>query len=274
MLKISDDLDVSKLNPEMAEFLKKFQLKHSTIPFTLVVKGKELKHADVGRWVLDFHDERLLYTGSTYKNTVAGSVSYSRGYRKETTYNVHSRLITNAKYSQWSRSDHHSNSSKKMENIIKIAVDKIKPFDWSELLHSNKEQAQDRHKVWSHEFSHATASFRLDYQDVYEELCNLVSQNVVFKTNAFIKAVDNMKLYAEHQEKSKKEPTYDVVYFFKDKILYKGFKNSEYKELNSVNELTETQQQRMALLRMGGDEFFIPEVGFRKLDSFFIYIDS
>ena len=215
-----------------------------------------------------------MYEGSTYKNTIAGSVSYCRGYRKEHTYNVHSRLITNAKYSQWSRADHHSNSSKKIENILKIAVDKIKPFDWSEILHSNKEQAQDRHKAWSHEFSHATASFKIDYQDVYKELRNLVSQNVVFKTSAFLKAVDSMPLYAEHEEKSKKEATYDVVYFFKDKILYKGFTDSGYKELNSVNELTETQQQRMALLRMGGDEFFIPEVGFRKLDSFFIYIDS
>lgn len=257
MLKFLDELDRSQAHPEFVAIIDALQLKHNTIPQVINVRFAKhpFRHEE---WTANFFDDRFPFI----KNII-GSLSYTIGNRSDKEFAIESRLISNAKYSPWSN-EHKVHRTKDIKKAIKIALDKLKPFAWHEVTHNAREIASKHHTGWANTNIESRESFRMDNDTFASELANLIEQGVVFKTDKFKKAAENLPKYLEYRERQKAQPKMDTIMVYNEMIVFmESGRITEHKILNSIEELPEGHQQKMALLKLVEDGEFIPEVGYK-----------
>jgi hypothetical protein len=271
MLNLPSDYAETKrdMNKEMVAFMDEFALKHAKFPWSLDVEiSQNDARKNVVCYVANFYDRRFPDAGKV------GSVMWDYGRSVNSfEYVVSSRLIENAKFSAWNSRDYTSTRTKDMKKAIKQAMEFIIPYQWQELTKDSKELAQRAHNAWANENSNVGRNFNFSHVDLVEELENLLSQGVIFKTEAFKHAVGSIPMWKEHRARINKPVRMDCVMYALGKVNVAD--SSGAREYPNDEALPEALRQKLGLLKLMDDKKLIPEVGY-KFDSntFWIYTET
>lgn len=271
MLKLPSDYAELKrdINKEMVEFLDAFALKHAKIPAVIDVElVQDERRQNKVSYIAKFFDRRFPDADQI------GSVLWDYG-RSVNSYEyiVSSRLIENAKYSAWNRRDFHSNRTKDVKKAIKHAIANIIPYQWQELAYESKSHADRAHHAWVDENSHASRNFNFAHVSVVEELDNLLSQGVVFKTEAFKQAVASIHVWKEYQERRNRPAKMQCVMYALGKVNVSY--GDEAREYPNDEALPEDVRQKIGLLKLMDNNKLIPEVGYKfDTNTFWIYTET
>lgn len=260
MLEFINDYDKDKASSEFKSFMEAFQLKHNMVQDKLRVKFHSHPFRE-NQWSATFYDGRF---PSEKDDNKVGSVNWVQGSRTPYEFLVESRLIQNAKFSGWS-AEYHSQRTKDTAKAIKIALNNLKPFGWNELTNEARENAQQSHKKWAGSNSQVAYDLRIDPDTMAEELNNLIEQGVVFKTSQFKNAIGALPAYMEYLERRKKPANMDTVMLHEGVVVFMKHGDSMNPTMcKSIEELPEGHQTKIALLRLLGDNEYLPEVGYKK----------
>jgi hypothetical protein len=272
MIQLTEGLKYDDILPQLREVLAVIQVKHAAVSAdTLLVKYvPHHTRTDVGR--LAFFDSRFVSDEDKPVFELRYAPSYTRG--KDYEYVIDSKRIQNEKFSVHN-SDYHTRSTVDPKKAVRIAMEVAKPFSWYELGLRTKKEANRQHEMWMSEGSGVTMSLNMGHREIYEELNNLVKQNVIFTTPAFKRAVESLDSYREWREKQQKSPLLNCVvedagkyYLVKDPkvdpVVYEDF-----------DLLPEGYRSKVSLLRIMGDKHFIPEVGYKAdIRTYWLYEDT
>ena len=252
---------------DLLDVFNELTLKHAAIPAKLLVTYRPLSREGTGEY--SFWDPRFV---NNENNKPVGTIRWEYNYqpRTDTSYNfvVFSPRIQNQKYGSWNR-DYHTISSINSKKIIKTAMEYIKPFSYAEIAEESQPKVERAHSQWVGENSSVAFNFNLNHDQTYAEIKNLVSQGVMFTTEAFKKAVAKLAEYEEWQER-KKIKSLACIYIEGDKCVeVRGAKETIFK---SVEELASDIQSKMAMLKIMDVNILLPEVGYRIDDkTFWVY---
>jgi hypothetical protein len=242
---------------DLLDVFNQLTLKHATVPAKLLVTYRPLNREGTGEY--SFWDPRFVGV----KDKPVGTLRWEYNYqpRTDTSYNfvVFSPRISNQKYGAWNR-DYHTISSINPKKIIKTAMEYIKPFSYAEIVEESQPKVERAHDQWVSENSSVAYNFNLNHTQTYAEIKNLLSQGVMFTTEAFKKAVAKLAEYEEWQER-KKIQGLACIYIEGDKCVeVRGAKETIF---NSVEELASDIQSKMAMLKIIDVNTLLPEVGYR-----------
>jgi hypothetical protein len=271
MLKLPSDYAELKrdMNKEMVAFMDELALKHTKFPWSLDV---EISQNDARKnmvcFVANFYDRRFPDAGKV------GSVMWDYGRSVNSfEYVVSSRLIENAKFSAWNSRDYNATRTKDMKKAIKQAMEFIIPYQWQELAKDSKQDAERAHQSWVNENSSVSRHFNFSHVDLVEEMENLLSQNVIFKTEAFKRAVGAIPMWKEHRARTNTPVKMGCVMYALGKVNVSDKEGA--REYPNDEALPEALRQKLGLLKLMDNRKLIPEVGY-KFDSntFWIYTET
>lgn len=263
-----NDIDKTKLTEPVLAFLNALELKHTKLPYYLVVTAVQSVHREEF-WQLRFKDSRFVDDDSV---DLVGTVEWTYGSRNDKEYKITGRKIQNDRYGHWGN-ERASRRTKDVKKAVKIAMENLEPFEWHEISAKGRRSAEDKHRMWACENDRAVHPFNLGHPAIYEEIKHLVEQGVVFKTEFFRKAAAGLSAYTEHAERMTKPAKFDTVIERGDKvILIKDGRALEPQELASSEGLPENTRNSIALLKLVGENSLLPEVGFRAgVNTYFVY---
>lgn len=189
---------IEEFVPELQTFLKEFIRKARAPNFEVV--GNLPKH---------YSHDSALFQQAAFKDPrfpqmdgFVGTVTWD-GNEKEWT--VQSRHISNQKFRRGAV-DHNRKKTKDEKKAIKIAVDKIVPFSYAEVMRRNTSLSDKAVRKWRSEASGYSGIFNgIGFSTVYKEVKRLKEMGVAFITPEFQKIADQgIDLYEIAQERKRK----------------------------------------------------------------------
>lgn len=264
-----NDIDKTKMSAPIVEFLNLLELKHTKLPYYLVVTATQSIHKEEF-WQLRFRDSRFADDESV---DMVGVVEWTYGSRNDRDYKITSRKIQNDRFGHWGN-EHSSRRTKDVKKAVKIAMENLQPFEWHEISAKGRRSAEQKHQAWAVESNIARYPFNIADEGIYEEVKHLVGQGVVFKTEAFKKAVAGLEAYEEYMERKGKVAKFHTVIERGEKIIYiRDGHALEPEEFCAINPLPEATRNAIALLKLVGKEKLLPEVGYRHGENtYFVYV--
>lgn len=256
-----------KLQKDLLGFLDTFTLKHATIPEQFKVSFKQFKPHRQDFYSIDLHDVRYP------DRDPVGRVCLDFGrLDNEFDFEVQSRLIRNAKYSQWSR-EHHTVRTKDVKKAIKSALTYIKPWGYEELMMQTKDAVERVHRKWVEEKQNSTYNMRPNHDAMYLELKNLIAQGVIFVTPEFKTAVEILPEYEEYRHRQHKKVNMTCIMFTLGKTVVSDGKTTN--EFASEDLLNEYHKSRIGLLKLIDNAQLMPEIGYKvDANTFWIYNET
>jgi hypothetical protein len=212
--------------------------------------------------ILKFFDSRFASDQDKPVVMIRYMPSYVRN--KDYEYVIWSKRIKNEKYAYYN-DDHHTRASVDPKKALKIALEHLKPFSWFEIGKATQEKAKRAHEGWVSEKSQSAYIFNMNHTTVYEELKNLLQQNVRFVTPDFRQAVEKMGEYAEWESRKLKVSKSAMRCLVEDngKFYLTDNAKTPAKEFDSFEALPEHYQTKVSLMRIVGDDEFLPEIGYK-----------
>jgi len=264
-----NDLDKTKMSPPIVEFLNLLELKHAKVPYYLVVNAVQSIHRPE-YWQLRFQDARFVGDETI---EVAGVVEWTYGSRSNHEYKITSRKVQNDRYGHWGN-EHSSRRTKDVKKAVKIAMEVLQPFEWHEISAKGRRNAEQAHGAWATENNVARYPFNMGTETIYEEVKHLVEQGVVFKTEAFKKAVAGLGAYEDYVNRNNKPARFHTVIERGEKVIYiRDGHALEPEEFCAIDPLPEATRNAIALLKLVGTHKLLPEVGYRHGENtYFIYV--
>lgn len=253
------DIDKTKMSPPIVEFLNLLELKHTKLPYYLVVTATQSTHREEF-WQLRFRDSRFADDESV---DLVGAVEWTYGSRNDKDYKITSRKIQNDRFGHWGN-EHSSRRTKDVKKAVKITMENLQPFEWHEISNKGRRNAESAHERWVSEDNKAIYPLRISHEEIYIELKHLLAQGVVFQTEAFKKAAAGIADYEEMVRKSQIKPKFDTVIVRPDKAIFiPNGRALEPQELGDIDALPESTRNSIALLKLVGTNSLLPEVGYR-----------
>jgi hypothetical protein len=257
------------MNKEMVAFMDEFALKHAKIPAVIDVEiTQNESRKSMVCYIATFFDRRFPDAEKI------GSVMWDYG-RSVNSYEyvITSRLIENAKFSPWNSRDFNATRTKDMKKAIKKAIGSIIPYQWQELASKSKSDAERAHRTWAEENSSVSRNFNLSHVDLIEEMENLLSQGVVFKTQSFKQAVGSIPMWKEYRERISTPAKMECVMYALGKVNVS--QGNEAREYPNDEALPEDVRQKIGLLKLMDDKKLIPQVGYKfDANTFWIYTET
>jgi hypothetical protein len=263
-----NNIDKAQLSEPVVSFLEAMELKHAKNPYCLTVSAVQSQYKPEF-WQLRFHDARF----AEDEVDLAGVVEWCYGSRNATEYKITSRKIQNDRFGQWGN-EHSARRTKDMKKALKIAMDNIDPFQWHEIANKGRRSAEKAHEQWSNADNKAVYPFRLQAEEMYEEIKYLLSMGIQFKTQAFKNAAAGIEAYEEMIRKASIKPKFDSIIVRPDKaILIPDGRALNPQEFNDIDLLPEHARTGIALLKLVEKDKLLPEVGYRAGENtYFILI--
>lgn len=264
-----NDIDKTKMSAPIVEFINLLELKHAKLPYYLVVTATQSPHREEF-WQLRFRDSRFADDESI---DLVGAVEWTYGSRNDKDYKITSRKIQNDRFGHGSN-EHSSRRTKDVKKAVKIAMENLQPFEWHEISNKGRRNAEQKHQAWAVENNIARYPFNIGDEGIYEEVKHLVEQGVVFKTEAFKKAVAGLEAYEEYLGRRSKVAKFNTVIERPDKVIYiRDGHALEPQELGAIDALPENTRNAIALLKLVGENSLLPEIGFRAGENtYFVYV--
>lgn len=270
MLQLPDNYHELKhdMNKEMVAFVDAMALKHAKIPYTLEVQITRNERKNYPCYMAMFFDRRFPLAEEV------GYVLWDYGRSVNShEYMINSRLIENAKYGAWNQRDFNSVRTKDLNKALKKAMEFIIPYQWQELANKSKDVVERAHRSWAEENSSMSRNFNFAHVDVVSELKNLMSQGVVFKTEAFKQAIGAIPLWEEYRARISKPVRMECVMYALGKVNVSN--NDSAREYPNDEALPEDIRQKIGLLKLLEDKKLMPEIGYKfDANTFWIYTET
>jgi hypothetical protein len=196
---------------------------------------------------------------------------------------VGSRLIKNEKYRRHSL-EYNTKASKIESKVVKMMVDFLKPFSFSEIFEFNSHLAENLVKGWHNELYKAGESmWHINSAELYEEVKHLRDLGVQFKTDEFRKLAEAVETRDAYKARQKQNIEVYHVYVVDGRVAVTAKELDKYAAHNykahykptvmydSIETLPEDLLADVSMLKiLGGDaNQSIPGVGHRVSDNEF-----
>jgi len=193
---------------------------------------------------------------------------------------IGSRLIKNDKYRRHSL-EYNTKASKIESKVVKMMVDFIKPFSFSEIFEFHDYKTASLVKSWRNELYQAGESmWHINSAELYEEVKHLRDLGVQFKTKAFNEMADAVETRDAHRNRQKQDIEVYHVYAVDGRVAVTtktlDTLNSQTKPMptvmyDSIETLPPDLLADVSMLKiLGGDvDQSIPGVGYRVSDNEF-----
>jgi hypothetical protein len=259
-------------HPQLQAILKEFARKSHAV--NLEVKGLFIGEDEHKRRVACFIDPR--FPKRTERNERVGYVKLTN----DAPIEIGSRLIKNDKYRKHSY-EYHTKASKVESKIVKMMVDFIRPFSFSEIFEFHDYKTASLVKSWRNELYKAGESmWHIGSAELYEEVKHLRNLGVQFKTKAFNEMADAVETRDAHRNRQKQDIEVYHVYAVDRRVAVTtktlDTLNSQTKPMptvmyDSLETLPEDLLADVSMLKiLGGDvDQSIPGVGYRVSDNEF-----
>lgn len=261
------NIDTNVLSEPIKVLLDDLMIKHNKLQYCLTVSAKQDSN-NPDFWTLIFRDPRF----TEQEVGAVGTVRWGWGSRNDKEYVTKSRLIQNDRFHAWNSDEHRSRRTKDPKKAIKHVLEFVKPYDWIELVAEEHNNALRAHNKWRDANDSLQWMFKLNPNEVVEELEHLLSLNVPVKTEAFKRMIEKLPEWREHERRKSIKTKADSIMFRDDKVIYITH-DGQQQELANVDVLPEKHRNAIALLKIMGDEQIIPEVGYKgKHQKYFVYV--
>jgi len=190
---------------------------------------------------------------------------------------IGSRLIKNDKYRRHSL-EYNTKASKIESKVVKMMVDFLKPFSFSEIFEFNSDRTEGLIKGWRSELYKAGESiWHVSSNDLYEEVKHLRDLGVQFKTDEFRKLAEAVETRDAYKVREKQSLEIYHVYVVDGRVAVTSKELDKYKIHNhkptvmydSLETLPEDLLADVSMLKILGGEAPIPGVGYRVSDNEF-----
>lgn len=190
---------------------------------------------------------------------------------------IGSRLIKNDKYRRHSI-EYNTKASKIESKVVKMMVDFLKPFSFSEIFEFNSDRTEGLIKGWRSELYKAGESiWHVNSNDLYEEVKHLRDLGVQFKTDEFRKLAEAVETRDAYKVREKQSLEIYHVYVMDGRVAVTSKKLDKYEIHNhkptvmydSIETLPEDLLADVSMLKILGGESPIPGVGYRVSDNEF-----
>lgn len=190
---------------------------------------------------------------------------------------IGSRLIKNEKYRKHSL-EYNTKASKVESKMVKMMVDFLKPFSFSEIFEFNSDRTEGLIKGWRSELYKAgEAIWHVNSNDLYEEVKHLRDLGVQFKTDEFRKLAEAVETRDAYKVREKQSLEIYHVYVVDGRVAVTSKELDKYKIYNhkltvmydSLETLPENLLADVSMLKILGGEAPIPGVGYRVSDNEF-----
>jgi hypothetical protein len=187
---------------------------------------------------------------------------------------VTSRLIENAKYSQWSGRDYNTKKSKHMNNIVKEAPKYLLPTQFKEVVdESNDKFNAEIRNIRDKAIHDMRGVLNRTTGELRDELFHMVKSGYKPKNASFASA---MAYVIESKEDFERNQHYDppkaFVWIKPDSVLYKIGKEALDSSATSVattNDLPEEIRGKLFVLMVADKNKFVDDVGMKADDNKF-----
>lgn len=185
-------------------------------------------------------------------------------------YFVTSRLIDNAKYSQWSGREYNTKKSKHINNIVKEAIKALLPTQFHEVISESEGKFYQNIRNIRDKASHNMRGMLNSVNNALrDELFHMVASGYVPKNESFARA---MAYVVESKDEYERNESYDppktFVWIKPDSVVY-GKDDKDMKEVRSTDELSEDIRGKLFVLMVADNQTFIDEVGMKFSDNKF-----
>lgn len=190
---------------------------------------------------------------------------------------IGSRLIKNDKYRRHSL-EYNTKASKIESKVVKMMVDFIKPFSFSEIFEFNSDRTEGLIKGWRSELYKAGESiWHVSSNNLYEEVKHLRDLGVQFKTDEFRKLAEAVETRDAYKVREKQSLEIYHVYVVDGRVAVTSKELDKYEIHNhkptvmydSLETLPEDLLADVSMLKILGGEAPIPGVGYRVSDNEF-----
>lgn len=183
---------------------------------------------------------------------------------------VTSRLIENAKYSQWSGRDYNTKKSKHMNNIVKEALKALLPTQFKEVIsESDGKFHQNIREIRDKAVYNMRSNLNGTHNVLRDELFHMVATGYVPKNPQVKRA---MEYVVESKDEYERNESYDppktFVWIKPDSVMY-GKDDKDMKEVRSIDELSEDIRGKLFVLMVADKGTFIDAVGMKADDNKF-----
>jgi len=195
------------------------------------------------------------------------------GYEYEQFF-VTSRLIENAKFSQWSTRDYHTKKSKHMNNITKEAPKYLLPTQFKEVVYESKDKFE---RFILNIRSEAVQGMRSKLgslnTEMRDELFHMVEQGYKPKNACFASAMAYvMETKDEYERNQHYDPPKAFVWIKPDSVVYKMGKedlDSSATSVATTNDLPEEIRGKLFVLMVTDKDKFVDDIGMKADDNKF-----
>jgi len=256
-------------HPQLQSILKEFARKSHAV--NLEVKGLFIGADEHKRRVACFIDPR--FPKRTERNERVGYIKLTN----DAPIEIGSRLIKNDKYRRHSY-EYHTKASKVESKVVKMMVEFIKPFSFSEIFEFNYDKTASLVKSWRNELYKAGESvWNICSADLYEEVKHLRNLGVQFKTKAFNEMANAVETRDAYRARQKQNIEIYHVYAVEGRVAVTAKELDAYDSKNhkptvmydSFETLPEDLLADVSMLKILGGEAPIPGVGYRVSDNEF-----
>ena len=183
---------------------------------------------------------------------------------------VTSRLIQNAKYSQWSGRDYNTKKSKHMNNIVKEAPKYLLPTQFKEVVdESDNKFYQNIRDIRDKSIHHMRAALHGTNNVLRDELFHMVATGYKPKNASFASAMAYVvETKDEYERNERYDPEKLFVWIKPDCVMYSK-DGKEIKEVKSTDDLPEEIRGKLFVLMVADKNKFVDDVGMKADDNKF-----
>lgn len=217
-------------------------------------------------------------TNTTYKMYRGFDLAYANlpeqvvgtvGYEYEQFF-VTSRLIENAKFSQWSGRDYNTKKSKHMNNIAKEAPKYLLPTQFKEVVDESKDKFNRFiHDIRSEAIQGMRYALNQTNDGLRDELFHMIEQGYKPKNASFARAMTYvMETKEEYERNQNYDPPKAFIWIKPDCVVY-GKNEAEAQRIARKEELPEEIRGKLFVLMVADQDKFVDEVGMKAGDNKF-----
>jgi hypothetical protein len=207
---------------------------------------------------------KILLLDPAYPNRKPIGVVEYDSYRQQ--FAVHTRECTNVRGVTLKGMG--ADRSKDIKKAVRLAVKKATPYDTSEIARITYDEVQNEMFKWVAEARVPNTLLRDPV--ILEEIANLVEQGVVFKTEEFKQAAENIPMALERNRRTK---TMSDKFVYVIESTHGSLSVGRYPatdvnfRFSSIDDLPEFIREKFSLLRLLPAGTPLPEVGYRTADG-------
>lgn len=183
---------------------------------------------------------------------------------------VTSRLIQNAKYSEWSGRDHNTKKSKHMNNIVKEALKALLPTQFREVIgESDGKFYQNIRAIRDKAIHDMRGMLNGTNVALRDELFHMIATGYVPKNKSFADAMAYVVSSKDEYERNQNyDPPKTFLWIKPDCVVY-GEHEGNAQQVASVEELPEDIRGKLFVLMVADKGTFIDDVGMKADDNKF-----